>query len=130
MRKSYRKTIAVVVLTLTLGAGAIAQKRNKNYQPSELSANSAESVVVDGDGINPVSIDRAVGPFLLAVWDTRGRGAEHFSLTEDKKGAPELYGLDTTPDSAHAAVLVDLEPGRYRLSLANTPDVSVEITLK
>ena len=116
-------------MVLLAGAVGNAQKRSKNYQPAELSANSSESIVIDGNGVNPVKINRAAGPFVLAVWDARGGGAEHFSVAVDKKGAPELYGLDTTTDNQHAAVLVDLDPGKYRLSLANTPDVSVPITL-
>ena len=130
MRRDYRRTIAVAVLILVAGAAGTAQKRSKNYQPSEVSANSAESIVVEANGVNPIKIDRALGPFMLAVWDARGRAAEHFSVAVDKKGAPELYGLDTTPQNQHAAVLVDLEAGKYRLTLANTPDVSVPITLK
>jgi hypothetical protein len=128
--KELQKIAAILVLALLAGGLGSAQKRNKKYEPAELSANSSESIVIDSNGINPIKIDRAAGPFVLAVWDARGGAAEHFSVAVDKKGAPELYGLDTKTDNQHAAVLVDLDPGKYRLSLANTPDVSVPITLK
>ena len=130
MRRTYRRIIAVAVTVLLAGAVGNAQKRNRNYQPAELSANSSESIVIDGNGINPIKVDRTAGPFVLAVWDARGGGAEHFSVAVDKKGAPELYSLDTTADHQHAAVLVDLDPGKYRLSLGNTPEVSVPVTVK
>lgn len=121
----------VVILALALMAGGVGsgQKRDQKYQQSELSANAAAAVAVDSFGISPDSIERPVGAFLLAIRYDRGRGDEHFSVTLDADGAPELYSLDTTSDKCQGSILVDLHPGKYRLRLKTSPDLSVAIAI-
>lgn len=130
MENPGKRMAVMLLLTLAVGAVGTAQKRNQSYQPAQLSAQAAEAVLVDRFGISPASIERPAGAFLLAIRDDRGRGAEHFSVTLDKGGAPELYSLDTAPNKSHGAVLVDLEPGKYRLRLKTSPDLSVAIEIK
>ncbi len=130
MKNPGRKTALILLLTLAVAGVCAAQKRSQNYQPSELSAQAAEAVLVDRFGISPASIARPVGAFMLAIRDDRGRDAEHFSVTLDKDGASELYSLDTTPNKSRGAVLVDLLAGKYRLRLKSSPNLLVAIEIK
>jgi len=124
-----KKIVAILALALLAGGTGTAQKRNHQYQPSELAANASAAVAVDRFGVSPESIERPVGAFLLAIRDDRGKGADHFSVTADADGAAELYSLDTTASISHGAILVDLQPGKYRLRLKTTPDLSVAIVI-
>jgi len=124
------KIVVILALAVLAGGVGLAQKRTQKYQPSELAANAAAAVAVDSTGISPDSIQRPVGAFVLAVRDDRGQGSEHFYVTEDADGAPELYSLDTTINRCQGAVLVDLQPGKYRLRLKTAPGLSVAITIK
>jgi hypothetical protein len=118
----------VIILLLALAAGPVeAQKRNVT-DPN--AAVAATVVVVDRFGVTPTSLTRPVGPFLLCVRNRRGNNTEHFSLTLDSPGAAEIYSLDTTPRQFHGTVLVDLQPGHYRLRLTNSPELSVAITIE
>jgi hypothetical protein len=130
MRDLSRRIFLVLLPALVTVSVGTAQKRNHTYQASELSAQAAATVVIDRFGIAPASIQRPVGAFLLAIRDVRGKGAEHFSVTLDKDGAPELFSLDTAPNRCHGAILVDLERGKYRLRLSKSPDLSVAIEVK
>jgi hypothetical protein len=123
----------VVVLMLVLAAAALspAQQRNVSYATGSLANVPAESVVVDQIGISPQSgITRSVGPFLLCIWNRRGNNTEHFSLTLDTAGAAQILSLDTSPQKFHGSVLVDLQPGKYRLRLTNSPGLSVPIVIQ
>jgi len=66
----------------------------------------------------------------LCIHDHRAVAAEHFSLTLDTGGAPEIYSLDSTPLKTRGAILVDLQPGNYRLRLGKSPNLSVAIQIQ
>jgi len=130
MKKPGMKSIAVLLLALAAAGLGFAQLRNKTYQPGELSAVAGEGVVVNRFGITPTSLQRPVGAFLLYVANKRGDQTDHFSLTLDKAGAAELLSIDTTPRKWRGTVLVDLQPGNYRLRLTKSPELSVAIQIQ
>jgi hypothetical protein len=92
---------------------------------------ACEVVVIDDHGIvQGGNIKRPVGAFLLAILNKRGDRTEHFSVTLDSDGAPEIYSLDTTPGNWHGAILLDLMSGNYRLRLKSTSAVSLPIQIQ
>ena len=125
--KKLKKMVVVLALALLAGGAGSAQKKNKRYQPGALAQVAGEGVVVDDVGITPQSLTRPDGAFLLAIANRRGNQAEHFSLTLDKDGAPEILSLDTTAKDWRVSALVDLEPGKYRLRLTRSPELSMAI---
>jgi hypothetical protein len=131
MKNPGRQIAVILLLTLALAAVGAAQKRNKKYRDGDLAGVACEVVVVDDHGIiQGGNIKRPAGAFLLAIMNRRGDRTEHFSVTLDSAGAPEIYSLDTTPERWHGAVLLDLDSGQYRLRLKNSPDVSTGIQIQ
>jgi hypothetical protein len=121
----------VIILLLALAAGPIyAQKRNATYKNGELATVGTMSVVLDRFGISPKEFTMPVGAFLLVIRNRVRDNVEHFSLTLDSPNAPEIYSIDTTAEKFHGAVLVDLKPGKYRLRLTKSPELSVAITIE
>ncbi len=126
-----RKTAVVLMLVLAAAALSPAQQRNVSYASGSLVNVPAEPVVVDQFGISPRNgITRSVGPFLLCIRNRHGNNTEHFSLTLDTAGATEILSLDTSPQKIQGSILVDLQPGKYRLRLTNSSALSVAIVIQ
>jgi len=130
MQNPGRRIVVILLLTLAAAGSVSAQLKPATYQAGQLAAVATETVVVDRFGITPQTLTRHPGPFLLCVRDRRGNSTEHFSLTLDSPSALGLVSLDTSPRKFHGAILVDLLPGKYRLRLINSPNLSVAIAIQ
>jgi hypothetical protein len=115
---------------MLIGSTAVAQVKTTTYAQGQLVVLPSEAVLINRFGVYPPKIVRPEGPFVLFIENRLPGHSEHFSLGPDQNGAPELLGMDTGPQKFRNSILVDLQPGKYRVHFRNNPGVSVPIEIK
>lgn len=107
-----------------------AQIKTGAYASGQLANVPGESVVLNRFGVYPRKIVRPAGPFLLYILNRLPGHTEHFSVTFDQDNAAELTGLDTATAKPNTSMLLDLQPGKYRIALRSRADLTLTVEIQ
>jgi hypothetical protein len=87
----------------------------------------AEIITIRPTGIEPTTITRPKGPFILRVEDRSGLKEVEVQLSVDRGG--RVFQVKASRERADWSRLVDPPPGRYVLTEVNHPEWTCTITI-
>jgi hypothetical protein len=88
-----------------------------------------EHVTVDRFGLTPNKLTRGQGIFVLEFENRLLHAAETYSISLDADSAT-VFASTQTSDTVHrGSVFLNLEPGTYRVTLANHPELRLRFVI-
>jgi hypothetical protein len=130
--------LVVVVLAAVLAVGSIIHKSGAEPIANETSSIhvtlppasdrlEAELVTIKPSGFEPAEITRPQGSVLLAIYNRSG--LEEVNLRLEVESGPRLREVRVPRKRLDFKEIVDLHPGRYRLTELNHPEWNCTITV-
>lgn len=118
-----KSSVTIGLCSWLILAGFISVAQGLNMQKNMI---TAEYVSIGANGFEPKEIRRHKGPFLLLV-RSKGTPVSHITLAHESN--ERLHDISIKRENPFGDLILDLAPGRYKLTDSDHPDCVLWITI-